>query len=74
MSVTSSNHLIGLQEEGSGTFRPRIFAVFKLMTRSSIVDCSTGREAGGVPRRQEHVAICRVNCRTLVGAPPWLAP
>ncbi len=54
--------------------RPRAFAVFKLMTRSNVVGCSTGREAGGVPNRQEHVAICHVNGRTLAAAPPRWAP
>jgi hypothetical protein len=53
--------------------RLRAFAVFKLMTRSNVVSCSTGR-GGGVPRRKEHVAICRVNGRTLAAAPPWRAP
>ena len=32
-----------------GIVRPRAFAVFRLMTRSNFVDCSTGRSPGFAP-------------------------
>ena len=35
----------------SGTVRPSAFAVVRLMTRSNLVGCSTGRSAGLAPRR-----------------------
>ena len=31
--------------------RPRAFAVFRLMTNSNLVGCSTGRSAGFAPLR-----------------------
>ncbi len=34
-----------------GIVRPRAFAVFRLMTSSNFVGCSTGRSAGFVPLR-----------------------
>jgi hypothetical protein len=34
-----------------GTVRPNAFAVVRLMTRSNLVGCSTGRSAGFAPRR-----------------------
>src|SRR5262249_222138 len=35
----------------SGTVRPSALAVVRLMTRSNLVGCSTGRSAGFAPRR-----------------------
>src|SRR5262249_49600292 len=34
-----------------GIVRPRAFAVFRLITSSNLVGCSTGRSAGFAPRR-----------------------
>jgi hypothetical protein len=46
-SITSSASAKSL----SGTVRPSALAVFKLMTRSNLVGCSTARSAGFAPRR-----------------------
>jgi len=46
-SITSSARPI----KGSGIFNPSAFAVFRLMTNSTFVDCWTGRSAGFSPLR-----------------------
>src|SRR5262249_6483504 len=46
-SITSSARA---RREG-GTVRPSALAVVRLMTRSNLVGCSTGRSAGFAPRR-----------------------
>src|SRR5262249_40692036 len=46
-SITSSASASNL----SGICTPRAFAVFKLITNSNLVDCSTGRSAGFAPFR-----------------------
>src|SRR5262249_14368220 len=46
-SITSS----AVARSVSGMVRPSAFAVFRLMTRSNLVGCSTGISAGFVPRR-----------------------
>ena len=48
------SHLITLSARKStdcGIVRPICFAVFKLMTNSNFVGCSTGRSAGLAPLR-----------------------
>jgi hypothetical protein len=37
-----------------GTLRPRVLAVLRLRTSSSLVGCNTGRSAGFVPLRNSH--------------------
>src|ERR1700732_3911407 len=39
------------RRSGSGIVRPRSWAVVRLMTRSNLVGCSTGRSPGFAPRR-----------------------
>src|SRR5262249_36887438 len=46
-SMTSSAR----SKNDSGMVRPSALAVVKLMTRSNLVGCSTGRSAGFAPRR-----------------------
>jgi hypothetical protein len=46
-SITSSARASSV----GGTSRPSAFAVVKLMTRSNLVGCSTGRSAGLAPRK-----------------------
>jgi hypothetical protein len=46
-SITSSARASNV----AGTSRPSAFAVLRLMTRSSLVGCTTGRSAGFSPRR-----------------------
>ena len=46
-SITSSARA----SSDGGTVRPSALAVFRLMTRSNLVGCSTGRLAGFAPRR-----------------------
>jgi len=42
----SFNHLVGGREQRRGISRPSALAVFRLMTRSNLVGCSTGSSAG----------------------------
>jgi len=44
------DHLVGGSELADGTIRPIDLAVFRLRTKSNLVDCSTGRSAGVAPR------------------------
>src|SRR5262249_38211040 len=46
-SITSSARCC----KNHGTSSPSAFAVFRLMTSSNLVDCSTGRSAGSAPLR-----------------------
>src|SRR2546423_2290336 len=46
-SITSSAR----PSSGSGKVRPRVLAVFRLITNSTFVDCWTGRSAGFSPFR-----------------------
>ena len=46
-SITSSADVSRI----SGTFKPRAFAVLRLITRLNLVGCSTGSSAGLVPFR-----------------------
>src|SRR5262249_20785433 len=46
-SITSSARASNV----GGISRPRAFAVVRLMTRSNLVGCSTGRSPGFAPRR-----------------------
>src|SRR5262245_24138322 len=46
-SITSS----ASASSRSGTASPSALAVLRLITNSNLVDCSTGRSAGFVPRR-----------------------
>jgi hypothetical protein len=46
-SITSSARASSV----CGTVRPSAFAVVRLITRSNLVGCSTGRSAGFAPRR-----------------------
>ena len=45
--ITSS----AVAKSASGTVRPSALAVLRLMTRSNLVGCTTGRSAGLVPLR-----------------------
>ena len=42
----SLDHLIRPEQHDCGIVRPICFAVFKLMTNSNLVGCSTGKSAG----------------------------
>src|SRR5262249_31060133 len=46
-SITSSARPM----RGSGNVTPSVFAVFRLTTNSTFVDCTTGRSAGFAPLR-----------------------
>jgi hypothetical protein len=50
-SITS----LAIARRSGGTVRPRAFAVFRLMTRSKLVGCMTGRSAGTAPLRMRPV-------------------
>ena len=45
------DHLVGEGEELGGIWKPSAFAVVRLMTKSNLVGCSTGKSAGFAPRR-----------------------
>src|SRR5262249_51936943 len=70
-SVQSWRHLITLSALASTLgviVRPICFAVFRLMTNSNFVGCSTGRSAGFAPLRilSTYVAARRKTSRSLV--------
>jgi hypothetical protein len=50
-SITSSTRASSV----GGTLRPRIRAVWALMTSSNLVDCTTGKSAGFAPLRMRPV-------------------
>jgi len=43
--------LVACSRTADGIVTPRAFAVFKLMTKSNFLGCSTGRSAGVAPLR-----------------------
>ena len=43
------DHLIGQEQQGGGYCHPSALAVFRLMTNSNFVGCSTGKSAGLAP-------------------------
>jgi hypothetical protein len=47
--ISSFDDVVGSQQNRLGTLRPRAFAVFILITRSSFVGCATGRSVGLAP-------------------------
>ena len=51
------DHLVGAQEDDSRMLRPSAFAVFRLITRSNLLGCSTGTSTTLVPRNS--AAACR---------------
>ena len=50
-SITSS----AVDSNGGGIVRPRILAVWALITNSNLFDCTTGRSAGFAPMRMRPV-------------------